>query len=272
MITKSANGNEAVKVSLGHAGSPSNRISYYDGNGINGFTRKIINLFEADTWYHFRIQFDCDNNNFDVYINGKLEITGGNFINNKTTLNAFYLGQQYGDPTHTEYTDNMVWLGSNTHVNLTGAVAGDRFGYSVATAGDLNNDGFENIIVGAPYNDTAKGQTSDAGAVYIFNGSSGLTDTSAGSADNISYGKTANDHFGWSVSKAGNIDGNSVLEVMVGAPHFNDGVKTDAGKVYILTTGTVISEFVDLALPLSLLLIIITFNKYKFKKRKKKVR
>ena len=83
------------------------------------------------------------------------------------------------------------------------------------------------------------------------------------------YGKTANDHFGWSVSKAGNIDGDSIFEVIVGAPHFDDGAKTDAGKVYVLTTGTIISEFLNLVIPLTIIFIYIAIFRSKTNKKKR---
>jgi hypothetical protein len=266
--------NRAIDIYFGKSTGPSSSINYY--SGIDGSNNDIIRIgeFEQDTWYYFKIVFDCATDTYEVYIDDVLSTIGANFIwtNDHDYLDTFTIRSNFVFGSTYGYVDNIVWLGSPPDIGLSGAVNGDRFGYSVATAGDLNNDGFDDIIVGAPYNDSADGSIADAGAVYIFNGSAGLTDTSASSADNISYGKTANDHFGWSVSKTGNIDGNSVLEVIVGAPHFNDGAKTDAGKVYVLTTGTVISEFIDLAVPLSLLLIIITFQNYKFKRKKKKVR
>jgi hypothetical protein len=266
--------NRSIYIYFGKSTGPSSSINYY--SGIDGSNNAVIRIgeFEQDTWYHFKLIFDCGTDTFEVYIDDVLSTINTNFIwtNDQDYLDTFTIRSNFAFGSTYGYVDNIVWLGSPPDISISGTVNGDRFGYSVASAGDLNNDGYDDIIVGAPYNDSADGSIADAGAVYIFNGSSGLTDTSAGSADNISYGKTANDHFGWSVSKAGNIDGNSVLEVIVGAPHFDDGAKSDAGKVYILTTGTVISEFVDLAVPISLLLIIISFHKFKINKRKKKVR
>ncbi|MCD6534276.1 MAG: FG-GAP repeat protein [Deltaproteobacteria bacterium] len=44
------------------------------------------------------------------------------------------------------------------------------FGYSVATAGDINHDGFDDVIVGAPWYDSGQ---ADAGAAFVYQGSAG---------------------------------------------------------------------------------------------------
>ena len=48
---------------------------------------------------------------------------------------------------------------------LSGRGQGGRFGSAMAAAGDLNNDNYNDIIVGAPYLDDNKG------AVFVFHGS-----------------------------------------------------------------------------------------------------
>ncbi|MCH9031007.1 MAG: FG-GAP repeat protein, partial [candidate division Zixibacteria bacterium] len=55
---------------------------------------------------------------------------------------------------------------------FTGKAEGDEFGFSVASAGDVNNDGYDDLIVGAWYND-AGGDT--AGGAYVFSGLEGET-------------------------------------------------------------------------------------------------
>jgi hypothetical protein len=58
---------------------------------------------------------------------------------------------------------------------IHGAAAGDEAGYSVASAGDFNGDGFDDLVIGAPGADP-NGQT-DAGSVYvIFGKASGFGD------------------------------------------------------------------------------------------------
>ena len=78
-------------------------------------------------------------------------------------------------------------------VTLTGAAAGDYFGYSVSTAGDVNGDGYCDVIVGACYNDAGG---SNAGRAYIYFGGSSMNNI----ADVILTGAAADDYFGFSVS------------------------------------------------------------------------
>ena len=50
---------------------------------------------------------------------------------------------------------------------FTGAAADDQFGFSVSTAGDVNGDGYSDVIVGAKWND---GGGTNAGRAYIYFG------------------------------------------------------------------------------------------------------
>ena len=139
------------------------------------------------------------------------------------------------------------------NVTMNGPNAGDRFGYSVAGA-DLGSDGYSDILVGAPYNDTIDGSKSDAGAVYVFNGSGSIS--SILDAGNMTrYGETASDHFGWSVFGAVDVNDDNFGDIMVGAPHYDSGAETDAGKSYVLT---IIPEFPQVAVPILLLILIVS--------------
>ncbi|MDI6887331.1 MAG: hypothetical protein QMC98_01655, partial [Candidatus Thermoplasmatota archaeon] len=103
---------------------------------------------------------------------------------------------------------------------------GDQFGYSVS-GGDLNNDGYNDTIIGAPYNASAKG------AVYIFNGSANIPPSlSALDANYTAYGENANDKFGLSVYLAGDINNDNYPDVIIGAP----GYSSSKGRAYVYTT------------------------------------
>ena len=96
-------------------------------------------------------------------------------------------------------------------VNLASADKNDAFGSKVSDAGDVNKDGYDDVIVGAPNNKT--GGASAGGACIYFGGPA---------MDNVSdvnlKGAAQGRQFGGSVSNAGDVDKDGYDDVIVGAP------------------------------------------------------
>jgi hypothetical protein len=125
---------------------------------------------------------------------------------------------------------------------IQGDTGGDHTGYSVATAGDINGDGYADLIVGAPNGDDAGG---DAGEAYVVFGKASGFGTPVGgrqvidltalsAADGfIIQGAAAGDIAGLSVASAGDVNGDGYADLIVGAPLNNSG-GVFAGEVYVV--------------------------------------
>ena len=125
---------------------------------------------------------------------------------------------------------------------INGVLADGRAGTSVDGAGDVNGDGYADVIVGAPAPDS----TSDGGAAYvIFGKADGVTvsvaELVAGGVKGFRMdGGIAGDRAGASVGGAGDVNGDGLADVIVAAPYANSGLG-EAYVVYGKTSGTPIA-------------------------------
>jgi hypothetical protein len=118
---------------------------------------------------------------------------------------------------------------SSASVVLLGETTGDGAGYSVAPAGDVDADGFDDVFVGAWSSDFGG---TDAGAAYLVRGpTAGIRDLA--DADLVLVGDSAGDQAGLSVGSAGDVDGDGQDDVLVGAWGANDG-GAYAGAAYLV--------------------------------------
>jgi len=100
------------------------------------------------------------------------------------------------------------------------------FGRSVASAGDVNGDGFDDVVVMAPQYDNGE---MDEGRVYLYLGSSsGLSATSSWTTE----GNQVDAIFGWSAASAGDVNNDGYDDVVVGAPGYDNG-ETSEGRAYL---------------------------------------
>jgi len=116
---------------------------------------------------------------------------------------------------------------TTTEWTAEGNQAGARFGCWVSTAGDVNNDGYDDVIVGAPLYDN--GET-DEGKVFLYYGSaSGLSDTPSWTAES----NQADAQMGESVSTAGDVNNDGYADVIIGVINYtNDDFKEGRAYVY----------------------------------------
>ena len=132
-------------------------------------------------------------------------------------------------------------MDSTPDVTIDGEAAFDNFGISVSSAGDVNSDGFDDVIVGAWTNYSADYR---AGRAYIFMGGAGMDNT----PDVILNGEETNDNFGNSVSEAGDVNLDGYDDVIVGAAWHDSGFNSDAGRAYVFFGGPSMDSGADVVL------------------------
>ncbi|MGQ0485483.1 MAG: integrin alpha [Hyphomicrobiales bacterium] len=104
---------------------------------------------------------------------------------------------------------------------LDGVKGGDYSGYSVASAGDVNGDGFADLIVGA--RGAVPNGTRSGSSFVVFGKAAGFTPVIAlasliGSTGFHLDGVAAFDASGWSVASGGDVNGDGFADVIIGAP------------------------------------------------------
>lgn len=222
-----------------------------DGDGTNNATDNCPTLANAD-------QLDTDSDNIgdacDSTPNGDDDNDG--IDNNADNCpQAANVNQEdadsddIGDACDPDPTD------PNPGVLLRkwGELKKDTFGISVANAGDVNNDGIDDVVVGAylwdkPIPDSTK-KLKSTGRVYVYSGSDGSELHALQMA-----GESSGDWFGYSVAGA-DVDGDGYSDVIVGAPRWDisksdtQAALKDTGKVYIYSgaTGDLIASVVGAA-------------------------
>jgi len=110
-----------------------------------------------------------------------------------------------------------------------GIATDDRAGNSVAGVGDVDGDGFDDLLIGSPGDDSA---ASDAGAAYLEYGPVSGT-TSLIMADVALLGESASDMAGWVVAGAGDVDGDGLADLLVGAPMASGSGAQDAAYLVL---------------------------------------
>jgi hypothetical protein len=130
---------------------------------------------------------------------------------------------------------------SSTGFCINGQAASDNSGYSVSAAGDINGDGFEDLIVGAYHSNPGVTARADAGRTYVLFGTEEVSFyyplpavwLSGGFGGFTINGQCQIDYSGNSVSAAGDVNGDGLADLIVGA-NYRDPYGSNEGSSYVV--------------------------------------
>jgi len=141
------------------------------------------------------------------------------------------VGARTFDAGQTDEGRAFVYHGSSTGLSATANWTGEAdqgtadYGISVASAGDVNGDGYSDVVVGADKYDA--GQT-DEGRAFVYHGSAaGLSGVAHTTVEGNQVGIAPAPAFGFSVASAGDVNGDGFADVLVGAPYFDNGADNE---------------------------------------------
>lgn len=184
---------------------------------------------------------DVNGDGFDDIIVGapKAGIGGQAYV-------IFGTASSFGADVNGQRVLDLGTLSASQGFVISGDATDDRAGLSVSSAGDVNGDGFDDIIIGAPYGDDGG---NFAGEAYVvFGTASGFGTEVAGqsvidlqtlsaSQGFVIQGDGVDDSAGWSVSSAGDVNGDGFDDMIVGAPKRATAVP-EPGLYLIFGTGS----------------------------------
>ncbi|MFX0121286.1 MAG: hypothetical protein ACFFAM_19425, partial [Promethearchaeota archaeon] len=166
----------------------------------------------------------------DVNNDGYDDIIIGAVSNNEGGENAGKTYLIFGRPTTLWRMDINL---SEADVSFIGENSHDNSGFAVAGAGDVNNDGYDDIVIGASGNEEGG---NDAGQTYLIFGrptNQWQIDIDLAEANASFIGEEYSDSSGWSVAGVGDVNNDSFDDIVIGASG-NDEGGSSAGQTYLI--------------------------------------
>lgn len=122
---------------------------------------------------------------------------------------------------------------SSSWIRIDGAAAGDHSGHSVASLGDVNGDGFDDVLIGSPYAD-ANGRFSAGISYVVYGNASGANLDLANFGASQGFRIIGESTAGYSVSAAGDVNGDGLIDLIIGAPDNGPPGTNYAGSTYLV--------------------------------------
>ncbi|WP_206212401.1 integrin alpha [Wenzhouxiangella sp. XN79A] len=172
----------------------------------------------------------------DVNGDGVDDLLIGAWLADSNGINSGSSYVVFGRTTGFEPVLALGSLDGTTGFRLDGASAGDTSGIAVSAAGDVNGDGVDDLLIGAPTSDP---NGINSGSSYVvFGRTTGFDPTLAlSSLDGTTGfrldGASAGDESGSAVSAAGDVNGDGVDDLLIGAP-FADPSGSVSGSSYVV--------------------------------------
>jgi len=179
-------------------------------------------LAETSAWTAESDQADA---RFGISVSGAGDVNGDGYADVIVGANRYDNGQENEGRAYV-YHGAASGLSAIPNWTAEGDQAFAYFGGSVSGAGDVNGDGYADVIVGSSSYDGAQ---ADLGRAFIYAGSaSGLSSTAAWTLD----GDQQNAGFAYPVSDAGDVDGDGYADVLVAAPSYTNGEPSE-GRAFL---------------------------------------
>ena len=207
-------------------------------DGSNGFTLAGIDRFDA-SGYSVSSAGDVNGDGYDDLIIG----ARGADPNGRSSGETYVV---YGGEV-APGTDGVLVLSALDGANgftLTGIDARDESGGSVSSAGDVNGDGYDDLIIGARLADPKGGRSGETHVVYGGTSAPGtdgvlaLSDLDGANGFTLT-GVDPGDVSGISVSSAGDVNGDGYDDLIIGARGADPGGKNSPGETYVVYGGAI---------------------------------